>query len=147
MLKNKLVALRLLSALMSVSGCAVNRATASLSPGTNMAKVVSAYVVKLPADVHHLDDVIKANLEKRGYLVTQGPDLAEPYNADIAVTYADRWMWDLTMYMIELTITVRNPSTGFPMAIGNSFHTSLAREPPEDRPASVASDYSGEPRM
>jgi hypothetical protein len=41
-------------------------------------------------------------------------------------------MWDITMYMLELTITIRDPKTDFPIATGNSFHTSLTRLSPKD---------------
>lgn len=132
MLTRKIFAIACLLGLMSLTGCAVNRSTATLSPGTDMRKVVSAYVVKLPADEHHVDELIKAKLEKQGYLVTVGPELKDGYKADVAVTYIDKWMWDITMYMIELTINVRDPATGFPMAVGNAFHTSLSRKSPEE---------------
>jgi hypothetical protein len=41
-------------------------------------------------------------------------------------------MWDITMYMLELRVTLRNPDSGFPIAVGNSFHTSLTRKSPEE---------------
>jgi len=41
-------------------------------------------------------------------------------------------MWDITMYMLELTITLRNPTNNFPMATGNSYHTSLTRKSPAE---------------
>ena len=47
-------------------------------------------------------------------------------------TYKDKWMWDITMYMIELTITFREPGTDYPLAEGNSYHTSLTRKSPEE---------------
>ncbi len=36
------------------------------------------------------------------------------------------------MYMLELTVTIRDPKTDFPMASGNSFHTSLSRLSPKE---------------
>lgn len=117
---------------LSLTGCAVNKATSSLSPGTDLNSIKSVYIVKLPQDGRHIDKIIKTNLEKRGYAVTNGPALAEPYNADVAVTYADRWVWDITMYMVELSINLRDPKTGFPLATGNSFHTSMARKSPDE---------------
>jgi hypothetical protein len=119
-------------AALSLTGCAVNKATSSLSPGSDLTSFKSAYVVKLPQDGRHIDKIIKANLEKRGYVVTNGPALAGPYNADVAVTYADKWVWDITMYMVELSVNLRDPKTGFPLATGNSYHTSMARKSPEE---------------
>lgn len=115
-----------------ITGCAVNRTSATLTPGTDLAAVKTAYVVKQPKDSRGIDDLIAANLEKRGYVVTKGPELTTPYKADVAVTYVDKWMWDITMYLIELTINLRDPKTGFPMATGNSFHTSLTRKSPPE---------------
>ena len=64
--------------------------------------------------------------------MTNGPVLAGQYNADVAVTYADKWVWDITMYMVELSINLRDPKTGFPLATGNSFHTSMSRKSPDE---------------
>lgn len=119
------------AALSLTTGCAVNRATASLMPDADLSKVKSVYVVKEPQDERGIDELIKKNLAKRGYKVEGGPELKPPYKADAVVTYIDKWMWDITMYMIELTISVRDQGN-FPMANGNSLHTSLTRKSPEE---------------
>jgi hypothetical protein len=113
------------------SGCAVNRATADVSPGEDIGRIKSFYVVKTQGDERAIDNLIRENLQKRGFRVTGGPQpAAAPAGVDAVVTYNDKWMWDITMYMIELTIQFRNPKTNFPMATGNSFHTSLSRLAP-----------------
>jgi hypothetical protein len=89
-------------------------------------------VVKQPKDKRNVDDLIKVYLEKRGFVVSKGPELQGPYPADVAITYVDKWMWDMTMYMIELTIQVRDPKNNFPLATGNSMHTSMARKSPPE---------------
>lgn len=132
MLKRIASVLALVCATALMTGCATNRATATLTPGTDLAKIKSAYVVKQPKDNHAINDLIAAGLEKRGYIVTRGPELSTPYKADVAVTYVDKWMWDFTLYMIELTVNLRDPQTGFPMAVGNSHHTSLTRKSPPE---------------
>ena len=38
----------------------------------------------------------------------------------------------MTMYMIELTIVVRNTQSNFPLATGHSLHTSLTRLSPQE---------------
>ncbi len=45
----------------------------------------------------------------------------------ILVTYEDRWSWDITMFLIELTITLRDVSTREAFAVGSSYHTSMSR--------------------
>jgi hypothetical protein len=121
----------LLGVMALTSGCAVNRATANLMPGADLSTVKSVYVVKEPKDDRGVGELIQANLSKRGYKAEIGPEQAKPYKSDAVVTYIDKWMWDITMYLLELTITVRDKNE-FPLATGNSLHTSLTRKSPPD---------------
>lgn len=133
MLNSRLLgSLIILCTLSLTAGCAVNRATASLTPGTDLAKIKSLYVVKLAEDDREINELIKANLVKRGYTVTTGLDQKPSNKVDVILTYVDKWFWDITMYMLELTITLRDPSSNFPIAVGNSYHTSLARKSKEE---------------
>jgi len=119
-------------AIALISGCA-NRATGSIAADADMSKVRTFYVVKIPADERGVDLLIRDNLIKRGFQATAGPEApATPVQADAVVTYADKWMWDMTMYMLELTITMKNPADNFPLATGNSYHTSLTRKSPAE---------------
>ncbi len=128
----KIVSILLLAGLLASSaGCAVNRATASLTPGTDLSKIKTFYLIPGAEDKDNYL-LIKSNLEKRGYTVATGPEMQPPYPADAVVTYVDKWMWDITMYMLELTITFRNPANNYPLAVGNSMHTSLTRKSPEE---------------
>lgn len=123
--------LLVLAAMALTSGCATNRASATLMAGADLSKVKSVYVVKMPDDGRGVGELIQANLAKRGYQAEIGPEQKPPYKSDAVVTYVDKWMWDITMYLLELTITVRD-KTEFPMATGNSLHTSLTRMAPPD---------------
>lgn len=126
--------IRLLLAAVAVSvfasGCAVNRATATVDPSANLDKLRVVQVRKLEGEDGTLQKLISGNLRKRGFEVTEEAKPPEP--VDAVVTYVDKWMWDITMYMIELTITLRDPQTDFPLATGNSFHTSLTRKSPPE---------------
>lgn len=113
------------------TGCAVNRATGSVDPSVNLAAVKTVYVKKIPADDGGTNLLIADKLRSKGVAVTTGTE-PPPSNVDAVVTYIDKWMWDITMYMLELTITIRDPKTDFPMATGNSFHTSLTRLSPKE---------------
>jgi len=139
--------LALLAVTSVMTGCAVNRASASLTPGTDLGKIKTAYVVKFDKDVHDVNNIIAKKLESKGYQVTTGPELPAPYTADVAVTYTDKWMWDITMYMIELTINFRDPKTNFPIATGNSFHTSLTRKSPEEMADEVLTNILAAPKQ
>jgi hypothetical protein len=120
-----------LMALALSTGCAVNRATATLMPDADLSKVKTVYVVKHDKDDRGVGDLIKTNLVGRGYHAEMGPEVKPPYKADAVVTYVDKWMWDITMYLLELTITVRDKND-FPLATGNSLHTSLTRKSPPE---------------
>ena len=43
----------------------------------------------------------------------------------------DKWMWDMTMYLLELTVTIHDPRTEVGLATGNSMYTSLIRKSPQ----------------
>lgn len=106
------------------SGCAVNRATATLDPTADLTSIKSLYIAPLQ-DEWGTDLLIANKFRTMGYLVTTGND--RPADFDALVTYEEKWMWDITMYLLELTITIRDPKNDFPWAWGNSYHTSLTR--------------------
>lgn len=123
--------LLILGQLALISSCA-NHSMANVSPGTDLSKSKSIYVVKHSRDKHGIDLLIREYLVKRGNTVTGGAELpASDYRTDIVATYQDRWAWDIVPYMIQLNITFRVPENGFPMASGNSLHTSLTRKTAE----------------
>lgn len=114
----------------SASGCS-NRATATISPGTDLNRLKTFYLVHPPKDTHNIHNLSRDKLTKDGFTATAGPELPQSSNqADSIITYVDRWMWDITLYLLELTVTLRDPSNDFPLAVGNSFHTSLNRKSP-----------------
>jgi len=113
------------------TGCA-NRATATVAPGSDLNQTQQFYVVKLAPDGRGIHELIAARLNTMGYRARAGVSTEPPEGTDVVVTYKDKWMWDITMYMIELTITMRDPKTDFPLASGNSMHTSLTRKSPEE---------------
>ena len=147
MLKRITCLLALLIFTSMMTGCAVNRANASLTPGADLSKIKTAYVAKFDKDVHDINNIITKKLQSKGYQVSTGPALPLPYPADVTVTYTDKWMWDITMYMLELTINFRDPKTDFPIATGNSVHTSLTRKSPEEMVDEVLSNILAAPKQ
>lgn len=113
------------------TGCAVNRATGNVDPSTNMSSLKTMYLKKQADDNTNTNVFIAEKLRSKGVTVTIG-DNAPSSGVDGVVTYVEKWMWDITMYMIELTVTVRDPKTDFAMASGNSYHTSLTRLSPKE---------------
>lgn len=109
------------------TGCA-NRATGSVNPSTDLSALKTMYVRHYPSDNSGVNLEIADKLRSKGVTVTTGPAAPPSNNFDAIVTYVDKWRWDITMYLLELTITIRDPKTESPMATGNSFHTSLTRK-------------------
>jgi len=124
----RLAAVLLLSLVMG--GCAVNRATATVDPSANLAGLKRVHVVKLEEDGYNVNQLIADKLNQMGLQATTSKD--KPKDVDAIVTYWDKWMWDMTMYLLELTIVIRDPANDFPLATGNSLHTSLTRKSPKE---------------
>jgi hypothetical protein len=117
---------------LAPAGCS-NTATATLSPGVDLSVVRTYYVVHQPKDTHNLHFLIRDRIIKEGFAATAGPELEKSaYKANAIVTYVDRWMWDITLYLLELMVTFRDPANDFPLAVGNSYHTSLTRLSPAE---------------
>ncbi len=116
----------------ALQGCAVNRSTGSVTPDRDIATLKTFYVVKFVPDGRGINELIANDLQRRGYVARTGPEGNAPKDVDAVVNYIDKWMWDITMYMLELTVEVREPGTGAMLATGNAYHTSLTRlTPPE----------------
>lgn len=126
MLRPLLALFTALTLVMS-SGCAVNRATASADPSLRWDTLKSLHVQQMSGETDEsTKKLIADKFRAAGFSVTADPT-PNP-GADAKVTYVEKWMWDITMYMLELTIVVREPKTDFPLATGNSLHTSLTRK-------------------
>ncbi|MGB5474089.1 MAG: hypothetical protein WBQ78_11485 [Gammaproteobacteria bacterium] len=116
----------LLMVLALLHGCAINRATATVDQTTDLSSLKLFYVKKYSDDTRDTNLVIKRKLLEMGFQVSE-----TEADVDAIVTYVDKWFWDITMYMLELTVTLREPKTDFPLATGNSFHTSMTRKSQE----------------
>ena len=90
-----------------MTACA-NRQSVTVAPSTNMSALKNIYVVHQPKDKDQINVLIADNLRMRGVTATTG-DGPAPANVDAVITYIDKWMWDITMYLLQLTVTVREP--------------------------------------
>ncbi len=143
---NKLVKLLLLLGITATltSGCAVNRATANVDPTTNLSALKTMYVKKHPDDNGGTNLLIADKLREKGVTVITG-ETQPTTKVDAVVTYVEKWMWDITMYMLSLSVVVRDPQSEFPLATGNSYHTSLTRLSPKEMVNEVVDNiYKGQ---
>ena len=122
------------------SGCVSTSLTANKTAGADLSGLKTFYVEKLPADERNVHQVIADQLTQMGYSASAGTDSTPPAGTDAIVTYQDKWMWDFSMYMIELNIQFRDPKTRFTLVNGKSFRTSLARKSPQGMAAEVLAE-------
>ena len=118
--------------LVFVVGCASAKLSASVPPGTDLTRLRTVHVVRHERDGRGVNDAIRDELAKRGFTATAGADSARPPVVDAVVAYIDRWMWDITMYLLSLTIQFRHPETNVLLASGQSYRTSLVRKEPAE---------------
>ena len=130
----RLAPILLVICLLLTSGCAINRATAIVTSGTDLSRVKSFYIVEVHGDkdTWNIYKLIETNLAKRGFTVATGRDVQSSHKSDVILTYVDKWMWDMSMYLLQLTITFKDSTNNFTMARGYSYHTSLTRKSPEE---------------
>ena len=117
----------LLFILFLLTGC-INSAQRTIAPIADLSNIHTIHVKQFPADSRRLDKIIASQLNLMGYQASIGEQV--PENVDAIITYRDKWRWDMTMYMLSISIKIREPETGFPLATGNSLHTSISRKTP-----------------
>lgn len=134
-----LLAFVLLAVAGLFTGC-VTQLQSQVAPGTHLQALHKLYVVRLDADQRGVDKLIADRLGVMGYHATCGPKAAMPADVDAVVTYQDKWMWDMTMYMISLDVQVRTPGDGMAIGSGHVLRTSLARKSPPEMVEEVLND-------
>lgn len=117
-------------ALGLLAACATMSSTRS--PGVDLGKIKTVYVIKLPADNRGINIVIAEQLKAMGYAATTGIETEIPDGVDATIAYEDRWMWDITMYMLKLDVELRDPKTGALLAEAESYRPSLQRASPQE---------------
>lgn len=125
-----IIALAVAAVVLCSSGCAINRATATVDPSLHWDTIKSVHVKKLESEDGSIFNLLVEKFRASGFTVTTGPESSGL--PDAFVTYRDKWMWDITMYLLELTVTLQDPRTDVAIASGNSFHTSLTRKSPKE---------------
>jgi hypothetical protein len=124
-------------------GCVNTELTSDIDPSADLVGLDTFYVAKFGPDNRGIEAMIAAELNAMGKTATSGGDPKPPSPVDAVVTYEDKWMWDITMYMLELSIDLRDPETNYKFATGRSYRTSLARKSPEEMVAEVLGEMFG----
>jgi hypothetical protein len=126
---NRLSQIGTLIPVLALSACATTNS--ARAPDVDLHKLKTFYVARLPADERGVEKLIATRLTTMGYQCTSGDSQTSPTPVDAVVTYQDRWMWDITMYMIKLDIQIHDGTTGAVLANGEVMRPSLQRKSPE----------------
>jgi S1-C subfamily serine protease len=131
----------LLAGILLISGC-VNKVALNVTEEVDLSNIKTVHVEKTIQDVRGIDILIANRLNTMGYKASTGDDI--PPSVDALITYEDQWMWDVTMYMFQLTIFIRDKDSNFPLASANSMHGSLTRKSSDEMVAEVLSNLLGD---
>jgi len=111
-------------------GCA-QQLQSTIQPGVDINKLYKFYVIHFKVEKRGLHEIISNELNSMGFTSSYGEEENIPNDVDAIVRYVDNWQWDLTNYMIKITITIRKTDESL-LATATSFRTSLVRkDPPE----------------
>jgi hypothetical protein len=116
-------------AVLMFAACASPTLEAKKMPGAELSPIKTVFVQRLAADERGIDQLIVNQLTRMGFAATNS--VIDP-PSDAIVTYQDRWMWDITMFMVQLSIQVRDGQTRMVLANGQSWRPSLERKTPEE---------------
>ncbi|MBN2427446.1 MAG: hypothetical protein JXK94_03820 [Deltaproteobacteria bacterium] len=131
-MKKRIVLFFILLAFGFVSGCSIVEQRAAKLPGAEIKEKPKFFVLSLEGDKRNIALVISDELEAMGYESDSGLKSWMPPDTDVLVTFEDRWFWDMANYMIRLNMEFRDPVTEYPLVVGESLRTSLARKSPPE---------------
>lgn len=116
-------------AVLMFAACASPTLEVKKMPDADLLPIKTVFVQRLAEDERGIDQLIVNQLTRMGFAATNS--VIDP-PSDAIVTYQDRWMWDITMFMVQLSIQVRDGQTKMVLANGRSWRPSLERKSPEE---------------
>ena len=134
MMKKKLrylKAIMLLGAMISFCGCGMAKVSSKILPDTDITKYEVYYVVRHSVEKHQINEIIQSEMQVLGVNAQTGPLELKPSDVDVLVTYEDHWAWDITSYLLTLTIEFREAASDKLLATGQSYRPSMDRKPPD----------------
>jgi len=110
-------------ALMLV-GC-VGNTSGQLALPKEQAQTGTYFVQRHDKDGRDLASSIASAMQARGLRATAGVAGERPDDATYIVTYVDKWMWDMRMYLFDLRIDLRDARDESILGYGQSMQSSL----------------------
>jgi hypothetical protein len=127
---NRILTLVLLAASLAIlTGCYVQYTNSRILPHTVISQDKTYFVVRHANDTRKIDLVIAEEMKAMGiHDVASGFEHEMPAATEVIVRYEDRWMWDMTNYLLMLKVQFRDASDNILIARGQSVRTSLVRK-------------------
>lgn len=116
-------------ALAILTGCYYQYTNSRMLPNTTINAGKGYYVVRHANDPRKIDLTVAEEMRAMGlHHVSSGLEGDMPAGTDVVVFYEDRWMWDMTNYLIMLKVQFRDASSNLLIARGQSVRSSLVRK-------------------
>ena len=109
---------------LTLTGC-VGNTSGQLTLTRDQAQAATYYVQRHDRDTRDLASTIAKRMQVRGLVATSGAVASRPADVDYLVTYVDKWMWDMRMYLFDLRIDVRDARDESIVGFGESMQSSL----------------------
>jgi hypothetical protein len=110
--------------LVFLAGC-VGNATGQLSLPKEQVRASSYFVQRHDRDSRDLAATIAQAMRARGLNATSGTAPDKPADVAYVLTYTDKWMWDMRMYLHDLRIDLRDNRDQSIVGYGQSMQSSL----------------------
>ena len=113
-----------LAVAVALGGCVANKA-GNLSISKQVADQGTYYVERQPKDERNLAATIAERMQVRGLKATAEQAGAPRPQCDYIVSYTDKWVWDMRMYLYDLRIDLRDAKDRSVVGFGQSMQSSL----------------------
>ena len=115
---------------LALASCAID-VGGYITPDSNLNKQANYYIFHSTRDERGLHELLRKNMEMRGYNVSSGSEDDLQENIDYVLRYGGQWQWDVTWYLLNLDIKIYHSETRLLAASAHSLRTSLVRRSSE----------------
>jgi hypothetical protein len=110
-------------------GCSIKYTSSRVMPSAAISPEKTYFVILNEEDERHIDLTLAEEMRAMGLTnVASGPEKDMPADTDVIVLFEDRWMWDITNYLLMFKVQFRDATNNILIARGQSVRTSLARK-------------------
>lgn len=115
-----------------LAACATTDVGSYIVPGEALAPSGSYYIVFSENDERALHELLREGMIARELDASSGFADRVPADATYVVEYGSQWQWDVTWYLLHLSVRVYEPDERLLIASAHSERTSLVRRPAEE---------------